>query len=375
MLFQERLSGKSVLIVEDDYFAAAELATRLSATGVRIVGPAPNVDTALETIASTTDLACAVLDINLDGTMVFPVADELDRLGVPFVFATGYEPEIVPPRHSDKIVMRKPLEDDAVTSALSHVLSPASICMQDACQNKFLAGLPSNELALLLPHLRRVFLPRGAVMEAAGQIVSRVYFPIECVNSLIAVGSQGKRIEAGLIGREGMTGTGILVGDDQTPHDLINQIEGHALAVAVEDIRRATTAAPHLGLLAGRFCRSLAVQVAHTALANGAFGIPQRLARWLLMVHDRVDGDAFELTHEYLAIMLAIRRPSVTGALHVLEGEGLIRSTRGKIRIRHRARLVEYAGEAYGIPEAEHERLMALPLQMERSSFRPHAVA
>jgi hypothetical protein len=163
----------------------------------------------------------------------------------------------------------------------------------------------------------------------------------------------GTRIESGLIGREGMTGCGLAVGDPQTPYELLMQIEGYAVVMAAEDFRQAVVQMPDLRLLASRFA-PLAVQVSYTALANGRFELRQRLARWLLMVHDRVRGFSFNLTHEYLATMLGVRRSSVTDALHILEGDGLIRSTRNQIVIRDRSKLAVLAGPAYGVPEAEY---------------------
>ena len=123
-----------------------------------------------------------------------------------------------------------------------------------------------------------------------------------------------------------------------------------------------------LRILASRFARSLAVRVSYTALANGRFEVKQRLARWLAVVHERVPGREFHLTHDYLAIMLGVRRPSVTDALHLLEGNKLIRSTRGNIEIRDRNGLIAAAGEAFGAPEAEYERLMALPFAINATS-------
>jgi CRP-like cAMP-binding protein len=99
------------------------------------------------------------------------------------------------------------------------------------------------------------------------------------------------------------------------------------------------------------------IQVAATALTNGRYEIGQRLARWLLMCQDRL-GDQLPLTHDFLALMLGVRRPGVTSAMHVLEGEQLIYAERGLIRIRSRQRLEEYAGAAYGVPEAEYRRLI-----------------
>lgn len=374
MIPQQILSGRPVLVVEDDYQLAMALTRQLSELGAVVLGPSSNVEDALRQIASTDDLAGAILDANLGEEMVFPVADELERLHIPFLFATGYEPDVIPARHRERIMLRKPLEDDAVAAALLRATNPQGVTLEEASRTQILARLAKSQLAVIAPLLRRVYLPRGALLEVPHQIVSQIFFPLDCIISLIAVASDGTRTEAGLIGKEGMTGTGLAVGDEQTPHELVIQIEGEALVMTADACLAVMTRAPDLRLLANRFARALSVQVSHTALANGSLKVPRRLARWLLMVDDRTDGDAFNLTHDYLAIMLAVRRPSVTDALHILEGEGFIRSTRGNIAIRDRRGLVAYAGQGYGLPEAEYIRLMSLPLESRPAETIPNLV-
>ena len=108
-----------------------------------------------------------------------------------------------------------------------------------------------------------------------------------------------------------------------------------------------------------RYTHVFMMQAAGTAYANAHFTVEQRLARWLLMMHDRADGDDLEITHEFLAMMLCVRRPGVTVATHVLEGNGLIRAKRGRITVLDRAKLIELAADSYGLAEAEYDRLFA----------------
>ncbi|RDJ03048.1 Crp/Fnr family transcriptional regulator [Rhizobium grahamii] len=359
---EKTLRGKCILVVEDDYYVATDLAAKLSAHGVDVAGPTAGVRGALTQIRSNPCIEGAILDLNLGGEMAFPVADELERRGVPFIFATGYEPDVVPARHADKILLRKPLDDDTIAVALLDAFHRRGATPEDVGRNGILRRLPASERDDLLPLLRTVYLPRGAIMEMQGQSVSRVYFPLDCVASLVAVSREGNRIETGLIGNEGMTGFGIAEGDEETPFELINQIEGYTLAIAADDFKQALAIGAGLRTLAIRFARSVSIQVSYTALANGRLDIPRRLARWLLMVHDRVDQNPFHLTHDYLAIMLGVRRSSVTDALHLLEGERLIKSTRNSVEIVTRHGLIDAAGEVYGAPEIEYERLMNLPL-------------
>ncbi|NWJ27591.1 Crp/Fnr family transcriptional regulator [Rhizobium sp. Td3] len=359
---QQTLVGKRVLVVEDDYLIATSLKAQLYDIGINVVGPVPSIDLAQERLRTESDIAGAVLDIKLNDELVFPIADELERRGVPFVFATGFEPDIVPARHADKIVLRKPAEGRAIALALAGATHPGPVTPQVAQRNGILDQLPAPVLAALLPQLRLINLPRGSILEVPDQLVNRVYFPLDCVASVIVVGREGTRIETGMIGCEGVTGSGLSDNDDHTPYELIIQVAGTALALSADEFRRALNSKPELRVLTSRFSRSLGVQVSYTALANAKFDIRKRLARWLVMVQDRVPGRVFNLTHDYLAVMLGVRRPSVTDVLHMLEGEGLIRSNRSSIEIRDRNGLINVAGESYGTPEAEYARLMALGL-------------
>ena len=151
----------------------------------------------------------------------------------------------------------------------------------------------------------------------------------------------------------------IILGADQTPHTSLIQGTGEALRISVEDLRAAIQARPSIFRPLGLYTQSLIVQMAQTAYANATFDIPARLARWVLMTQDRTGGVELLLTHEFLATMLGVRRPGVTGATHALEGMRSIRARRGRITVRDREKLLELAGDAYQVAEDEYERLMA----------------
>jgi CRP-like cAMP-binding protein len=119
------------------------------------------------------------------------------------------------------------------------------------------------------------------------------------------------------------------------------------------------TKSPTLRGMLLHYVQAFMIQTAHTAASNGSAKLEERLARWLLMAHDRTDGDELSLVHEFLAVMLGVRRPGVTVALHTLEEQGLIRARRGSILIIDRAGLEELANSSYGVPEAEYDRLMS----------------
>jgi hypothetical protein len=140
------------------------------------------------------------------------------------------------------------------------------------------------------------------------------------------------------------------------------QVSGQAMRVPASHFVTALRQSPNMRMLLSRYARAFAIQVAFTALANGRAKLEERLARWLLMVHDRIVGDRIALTHDYMAVMLGVRRPGVTVALHILEGKGVIRAHRGEVVIKDREGLAAEAGGGYGQPEAEYARLLGSEL-------------
>jgi CRP-like cAMP-binding protein len=134
---------------------------------------------------------------------------------------------------------------------------------------------------------------------------------------------------------------------------------GHGLRLPTAALKVAISTHPALDRSLRRYTQAMAVQTSATAFANAEHTVEMRLARWLLMCHDRTDGDDLGLTHEFLSMMLGVRRPGVTTAIHVLEGNHLIRASRGLITVRNREGLETLADNAYGMPEAEYARLMA----------------
>jgi CRP-like cAMP-binding protein len=188
--------------------------------------------------------------------------------------------------------------------------------------------------------------------------IAHVYFP-ETGMSSVTNNSSGGKIEVGVVGREGLVGLPIVLGIDRTPYEFFMQIAGHGWRIAVPDLEQAMAGNRSLHRHLLRYAQASHVQVSETAFANANSDIEARLARWLLMCHDRVDEDNIPLTHEFIAMMLGVRRPGVTVALHVLEGMQVIRTKRGMITVLDREKLEELADNAYGLPEAEYARLMA----------------
>lgn len=233
--------------------------------------------------------------------------------------------------------------------------------MSRPIRNRLLAALPPDDLRLLQPHLEPVTLNVGDVLIEPNRSIAHVHFPEEGIGSIVAVTHDDRQIEVGIFGRDGMSGTAILLGTDRTPHKNFIQVAGRGLRIASGIFRAAVGQSASMQGPLLRYIQAFTVQTAHTALSNGSDKLEDRLARWLLMCHDRVDGDDLPLTHEFLSIMLAVRRPGVTEALNTLEGAGIIRARRGLITILDRTKLEALAGTSYGIPEAEYERLIGPP--------------
>jgi CRP-like cAMP-binding protein len=178
--------------------------------------------------------------------------------------------------------------------------------------------------------------------------------------SVVATSSDGEAIECGHIGPEGMTGAHVVLKTDRTPNKAFMQIAGVGLTVPVGVLEEMLEQVPAARDLICNFVHTAEMQLAHSALANARYNMLERLARWILMCHDRVDGDNLTLTHEFLSLMIGVRRSGVTDELHKIEGTRAIKATRGNIRVRNRGQLEEIAGGCYGAPEAEYERLIGI---------------
>lgn len=231
--------------------------------------------------------------------------------------------------------------------------------LRQACiRNGLLRALAPDDFALLAPHLRAIDVRLREDLIVADRPVTRCHFPESGVASVVAR-HDGTEIEVGLVGREGLIGAApVLLGDDRSPHTHFVQIDGRMLAIAAPALRDAVARSRSLQHMLLRYVQTHLIQVAQTAYAQAALDLESRLARWLLMCHDRVDGDALLLTHEFLSIMLGVQRTGVTLALQNLEGAGLIRNRRKRIEILDRARLEALTNGAYGVPEAAYRRLI-----------------
>lgn len=222
-------------------------------------------------------------------------------------------------------------------------------------KNALLKRLSAEDLALLGP-IKSDTLDLHQVLHAADTAMEYVYFPETSLASIVGPKAMGM-IEVGLVGAEGMTGTSLVLGDRRSPFETIVQGAGVAIRVGAQALQAAIEVSPSLRALLSRYVDAFNIQIAATSIANGKALLEMRLARWLLMVGDR-RGDKYQITHEFLAIMLSVRRSGVTVALQALEGHGLIRSTRGAVAILDREGLIERANGFYGLAEREYARLL-----------------
>jgi CRP-like cAMP-binding protein len=222
-------------------------------------------------------------------------------------------------------------------------------------RNRLLLALSDNAHAKL-GALEFVELSLRETLESAGHPIPFVYFPETGFASVVS-NDNGKVVEVGMIGYEGITGLPILAGDSRATFETMVQGAGTALRVKADRLREAFAESDEIRDVTLRYAHAFTVQVASTASANAHAKLEARLARWLLMVADRL-GESFNITHEFLGIMLAVRRSGVTLAIQILEGKGFIRATRGTIRIVDRDGLAKHTEGAYGKAEREYDRIM-----------------
>ena len=225
-------------------------------------------------------------------------------------------------------------------------------------RNRLLRLLPPAELERLWPRLEPVELVVRSVLLAPGAAVESVHFMETGTVSMIAMLEDGTQIEVGLVGPEGMAGLPLLLGAATSPLEGMVQVGGTALRLPAAGFRAALAEAPSLLGLLLRYVDAFHVQVAQTAACNNRHQIEQRLARWLLMTHDRVEGDSFTMTQEFMSAMLGVQRPGVTLAVGALQRAGLVRHDKGSMRVLDRPGLEAAACECYGIARRRFDWLM-----------------
>jgi CRP-like cAMP-binding protein len=231
----------------------------------------------------------------------------------------------------------------------------------DPSLNSLFSALPGEVFARLAPHLERLTLaPRHMVYEP-GRAVEHVYFPIGTIISLVTVMADETEVEVATIGREGMVGLPVFWGPGSIPIRAFAQVSGDAYRMGADAFRAAVEPGGELANLLLRYTQAVFHQVARSAACNQVHSIGQRCARWLLMSHDRVGRDQFELTQEFLGQMLGVRRAGVGKAASALQKAGHIKYARGRITVIDRAGLEGAACECYAVIRDEYLRLLGAP--------------
>lgn len=228
-------------------------------------------------------------------------------------------------------------------------------------RNRLLTALPPDSLARLAPQLEPVELVLRDVLHRPEELIERVYFPETGWCSILAPLEDGDSAEVGLIGHDGLVGLPVVLGEPSDDVEALVQCSGTALTMPAEQLQLAMAQDTALRTLLLRYALLHHTQVARTAACNGRHQIDLRLARWLLMAHDRNDGDEFPMTHEFLGMMLGVRRASVTLAAGLLQKAGLVHYRAGRITITDRPGLENASCECYGVVRRAADRLFGLP--------------
>jgi CRP-like cAMP-binding protein len=210
-----------------------------------------------------------------------------------------------------------------------------------------LRALPATDLERLWPRFDRVELRANTTVQKTEDPVDGLLFPEAGTVSMVAIFEDGSRIEVGMVGYEGVVGLPLVFGGSVSALEGLVQMDGRALRLPAAGFRAALADVPALLPLLLRYADSFLFQVAQSGACNGKHPIEQRLARWLLMEQDRCEGDSFEMTQEFMAIMLGVRRPGVTLAIGALQRAGLVVHGRGHLRVVNRAGLEAAACECY----------------------------
>ena len=226
-------------------------------------------------------------------------------------------------------------------------------------KNRLLAALDPVDLAKISGQLEVDDYASGHVLYEPHQSSRFVYFPYNCVVSIVNTVAGGNTVEVGTVGNEGMAGIAVYLDSEATPNRTLVQVPGRMARLRAETFRELADSRPRFRTFLNRYTLAFLAQVSQTAACNRAHTIDERCARWLLMTHDRVDADTFSLTHEFLAFMLGVRRAGVTVAAGILQKAGLITYRRGNITILNRKGLEEAACDCYRIVRQESERLLS----------------
>ncbi len=226
---------------------------------------------------------------------------------------------------------------------------PRSTKSREVIENHLLAALPSQEYQRLQPDLKQVALVFGDILYEPGDVIQNVYFPHQGLISLLSTVEDRSTLEVGIVGREGMAGIPVFLGATTSLNRALVQGAGTAMRMKAAVLRKQIKDKRPLPELLRYYTHSLLAQISQGAVCNRFHGVEKRLARWLLMMHDRMGADEFRLTQEFLSDMLGVRREGVVKAARVLQQAKLIRYVRGQIQILNRAGLEAASCKCYEV--------------------------
>jgi CRP-like cAMP-binding protein len=228
-------------------------------------------------------------------------------------------------------------------------------------QNRLLAALAPEARQRIYPQLRLVAMPLGKVLYEPGGMLQCVYFPTNCIVSLLYVFTDGMSAEISVVGNEGLIGVSLFMGGETTPSRALVQSAGHAYLMSGERLKEEFGQNGQMQLLILRYTQALITQMAQTAVCNRHHTVDQQLCRWLLLSLDRLRGNELSMTQELIANMLGVRREGVTEAAGKLQAVGIIRYSRGRIVVLDREKLEAMCCECYGVVKRETDRLLPPP--------------
>ena len=227
-------------------------------------------------------------------------------------------------------------------------------------RNDLLSALPADDLARLRPRLERVSLKRRQVLQERNLPISHAFFIEDGAASLLSRSKDGATaMEVGTLGREDIAGVPIVLGTAHSPHRCVVQVAGEALRIRADDLRQAMDEMPALQQLLLGYVQAVMVQSAQLVVCSARHSLRERIARWILVAHDRLDGNEIAITHQALARALGVRRAGVTTAMGRMEEAGLLRRGRGRILVLDRAGLEGTACDCYRVICAEHLRIVS----------------
>jgi CRP-like cAMP-binding protein len=232
----------------------------------------------------------------------------------------------------------------------------------DQQRNLLLAGLSLEERNRLFPHLQLVLMRLGKSVYEPGAVLRHVYFPVDCIVSLLYVMENGESAEISIVGNEGLVGIALFMGGETTPSRAIVQSAGYAYQLSAQRLKDEFHRNGNLQVLLLRYTQSLITQMSQTAVCNRYHSVDQQLCRWLLLSLDRLPSNQLTMTQELIANMLGVRREGVTDAAGKLQKLGVIRYQRGHITVLDRQKLEHLSCECYGVVKKETDRLRGAPI-------------